>query len=104
MRLRMFQAIDRAAHFLYCPTMGGRLAARTRWHHRIHLIPGRLLGWICNRFDLFIGVEPEELHRPRKGAAEFYEEDESVADLIRAFDNAKERGRTAPPPVRREDV
>lgn len=46
-----WQIADAAAHFLYCPTMLGRRAARARWHHRVHLVPGALLEWICSRYD-----------------------------------------------------
>lgn len=45
MGLRLFEAVDGAAHRL----------------HAWHLIPDRLLGWLCNRFDLWLGVTPEEL-------------------------------------------
>lgn len=56
MRLKLFMALDGLAHFLYVPTALGRRAVRTRWHHRIHLIPDRLLGWACNRLDLWLGA------------------------------------------------
>lgn len=52
-----WQWVDAAAHFLYCPTMLGRDSARTRWHHRIHLIPGRLLAWVCDRYDRSLGLD-----------------------------------------------
>lgn len=47
MRLRLFMVVDGAAHLLY----------------RAHLIPERLLGWLCNRFDLWLGVTPDEMDR-----------------------------------------
>ncbi|MFC9973543.1 hypothetical protein ACFVH6_21880 [Spirillospora sp. NPDC127200] len=47
----MWRTADTVAHLLYCPTMLGRRAARARWHHNIHLIPGRLLAWICVHAD-----------------------------------------------------
>lgn len=49
MRFRLFVAVDGAAHVL----------------HRAHLIPDRLLGWLCDRFDLWLGVTADELHRTR---------------------------------------
>lgn len=52
---------DRAAHFLYCPGMCGKGIARARWHHHIHLIPGSLLYFICDRYDLALGVAEDEL-------------------------------------------
>lgn len=63
MKLRLFMALDGLAHMLYAPTMLGRRSGRTRWHHRVHLIPGRLLGWVCDRYDLWLGVAPDELRR-----------------------------------------
>lgn len=63
MRLKLFSALDWLAHLLYAPTMLGHRSGRTRWHHRIHLIPDRVLGWVCNRFDLWLGVTPDELNR-----------------------------------------
>lgn len=42
-------AIDGAAHLLY------------RWH----IIPAAVLGWVCDRFDLWLGVTPDELNRTR---------------------------------------
>lgn len=53
----MWKIIDAVAHVLYCPTMLGRRSARTRWHHRVHLIPGRLVGWVCDRYDLEFGLD-----------------------------------------------
>lgn len=43
--LRLFLAADGLAHRL----------------HRRHLRPGVALGWICDRFDLWLGVDAEEL-------------------------------------------
>ena len=43
--------MDRIAHVLYCPTMLGKDCVRDRWHHRIHLIPGFVLEWFCDRYD-----------------------------------------------------
>ena len=59
----MWRVIDSTAHVLYCPTMLGRRGAHTRWHHRIHLIPGPWLGWVCDRYDRWLGVTPDELRR-----------------------------------------
>lgn len=42
---------DALAHALYCPTMLGSRSGRTRWHHGIHLIPGRWLKWVCDRYE-----------------------------------------------------
>jgi hypothetical protein len=47
----MLRALDTIAHFLYCPAMAGRRIVRARWYHRIHLIPGRLLARICDRYE-----------------------------------------------------
>ncbi len=55
--------VDTVAHFLYCPTMRGSGFEQARWHHRIHLIPGVLLRWICDRYDASLGVTPDEMHR-----------------------------------------
>ena len=57
MRLRLWQAIDDAAHILYQPTALGDRAAALRWHHRVHLIPGRALAWVCDRYDVALGVD-----------------------------------------------
>ena len=56
MRLRMWQALDNVAHVLYQPTALGDRACRLRWHHRVHLIPARTLGWVCDRYDDALGV------------------------------------------------
>lgn len=61
MRFRLLRLLDSVAHFLYCPTSPGPVVARARWHHRIHLIPGFVLAWVCDRYDLALGVTPEEL-------------------------------------------
>jgi hypothetical protein len=55
-----WERLDNVAHFLYCPGMLGRRCARTRPWHRIHLIPGRLLGWVCYRYDLSLGLTESE--------------------------------------------
>lgn len=47
---------DALGHWLYTPTMLGKRSARARWHHRIHLIPGWLSRWACNRYDLSLGM------------------------------------------------
>jgi hypothetical protein len=47
----MLRVLDDVAHFLYCPAMLGRRAARARWYHNIHLIPGSWLGWVCDRYE-----------------------------------------------------
>ena len=46
-----WRVIDTVAHALYCPTMHGKRCVRAHWHHRIHLIPGRLLRPVCDRLD-----------------------------------------------------
>lgn len=61
--MRTAKLLDDVAHFLYCPTACGNLAVRERWHHRIHLIPGSLLGVICDRFDRALGVTEDEMYR-----------------------------------------
>ncbi len=43
--------VDTVAHVLYCPTALGGCCERARWHHRLHLIPGALLEWVCTRYD-----------------------------------------------------
>lgn len=61
--IRLFAWVDNAAHVLYCPTLLGRRAARARWHHHIHLVPGWLLAWACDRYDRALGVTSDELGR-----------------------------------------
>ena len=48
---RFWQALDTAAHFLYCPAMLGRRCAVARWYHHIRLIPGALFTVICDRYE-----------------------------------------------------
>ena len=48
------------AHFLYCPTTLGRQVAVGRWHHRIHLIPARLLAQLCDRLDIALGLYDDD--------------------------------------------
>ena len=54
---------DSVAHILFCPLMLGRRSVRARWYHRIHLIPGRALAAICDRYDRMLGVTDEEMYR-----------------------------------------
>ena len=56
MSLWLWNRLDDAAHFLYCPTSLGKGAARYRWHHRIHLIPRFALGHVCDGYDRALGV------------------------------------------------
>lgn len=51
-------------HWLYDPAAWGRKAYRIRfrWLH-IHLIPGRLLGWSCDRYDRRLGLTDDEIRR-----------------------------------------
>ena len=53
------------ADFLYCPAMFGRHVAVARWYHRIHLIPGWLLGRWCDRLDRALGLTEGEIGRHR---------------------------------------
>ena len=53
----MKQSLDTLAHFLYEPTMAGKDVAVARWHHRIHLIPGWLVTWVCDRYDASLWAE-----------------------------------------------
>lgn len=76
--------LDTMAHFLYAPTLRGK-AARARWHHHIHLIPGWLLAWICDRYERALGV---------------YEEDEPVDDIIRAYEDGEGGVTGHPQPTR----
>lgn len=59
--MRLTRLLDHVGHFLYCPTMLGRRHAVARWHYRVHLIPGRLLSVICDRYDRALGVGESEL-------------------------------------------
>lgn len=61
MRFRFWRAVDSAAHVIYCPGMAGRRVARARWWHRIHLMPGWLLEFVCDQLDLACGMSREEL-------------------------------------------
>lgn len=56
MKHRHIKALDDVAHFLYCPTMLGSRAARARWHHRIHLVPGFLLAVVCDAYERSLGT------------------------------------------------
>jgi len=55
-RALIWATLDALAHFLYSPTMMGRRSARARWHHNIHLIPRSVLGAVCDRYDLHLGL------------------------------------------------
>lgn len=61
--ITMWRTLDTLAHLLYVPTMLGRRGMRARWHHHIHLIPGPVLAWVFDRYDLWLGVTPDELRR-----------------------------------------
>lgn len=52
------RALDSLAHFLYAPTMLGRRVSVARWHHRLHLIPGRVLERACARLDAALAPRP----------------------------------------------
>lgn len=55
MRIRLLEAADRAAHFLYEPaTLGKRCVAypdSRAWLHRIRLIPTPWFVAICDRYE-----------------------------------------------------
>jgi len=57
---RVWGYLDQGAHMLYLPTAHGRRCGRVRWHHRLHLLPGPVLGWVCNRYDTALGVYDED--------------------------------------------
>jgi hypothetical protein len=63
MAFRFWHAVDSVAHFLYCPAMTGRWVARHNRLHDIHLIPGSLLRWVCDRLDLACGLTREDMDR-----------------------------------------
>jgi hypothetical protein len=80
--LNPWAVADSVAHFLYCPTMLGRRSARARWHHSIHLIPGRLLGWVCDRYDLSLGLTRDELYRTVPGGVLLSQSHAAVPDEV----------------------
>lgn len=84
---RLLRWADAAAHILYWPTGLGRQSARFRWHHRIHLIPGRLLALVCDRYEAWL----------LEGSDDFYEDDEPVERVLAKFRDNPDRGVTAPP-------
>lgn len=55
--------VDWLAHMLYEPALLGRRAGAVRlpWAHRVHLIPGRWLEWVCDRYDRRLGVGEDEM-------------------------------------------
>lgn len=64
--------LDAVAHVLYSPGMLGQRVVRERWYHRIHLIPARLMAYICDRFEARLQT-----------TGTFYETDE---DFLAALD------------------
>ena len=82
LRPRALEALDSLAHFLYRPTMLGRGLAVARWHHRIHLIPHRLMDLICGPYERSIWAG--------------FEDDEPLEDVVAAFERGQ-KGITAPP-------
>lgn len=48
---KLLAATDRVAHFLYEPTRLGQNLSVARWHHRIHLVPHRLIKPLCDRYE-----------------------------------------------------
>lgn len=63
--MRVARLLDHAGHLLYAPAAGGNLAVRERWYHHVHLIPGALLGVVCDRYDRALGVTEYEMYRTR---------------------------------------
>jgi hypothetical protein len=57
----MWERIDSAAHVLYAPTALGKRCLPQRWHHHLHLIPGRLLARICDAYDRSLGMTDDEI-------------------------------------------
>jgi hypothetical protein len=51
-------------HWLYDPAAWGRkaYAIRYRWLH-VHLIPGWLMNWACDRYDRSLGLTEDEIRR-----------------------------------------
>jgi hypothetical protein len=97
--------LDSAAHLLYTPTMHGSRIAVARWHHHIHLIPGWLFRFICDRFERSVWAEFDtteaEIDAMMAGAdpdETFYEEDEPVAEVLAAYERGV-KGVTARPVV-----
>jgi hypothetical protein len=87
----MWQRIDSASHHL-------------RW-----LLPKRLRRWICDRYDLSLGMTRDELadaaetHMTErefdrafaKGEpVDFYEDDEPAESIVAAFGSSRQRGTT----------
>lgn len=58
---RLLALADRIAHFAYEPTRLSRDLTVARWHHRLHLVPHRLIEPICDRYD-------RQITREREGA------------------------------------
>lgn len=59
-RRRLWSYLDEVMHFLYEPTAMGRRMHRMRWHHHIHLAPGSMVGYVCYRYDLMLGLDESE--------------------------------------------
>lgn len=51
--IRRMRVLDWLAHQLYEPALLGRRARAVRheWAHKIHLIPGAWLEWVCSQVD-----------------------------------------------------
>lgn len=62
MRARTWEWLDRVGHILYEPTNIGRRVHRHdhRWHHNLHVLPGRVVGWICHRYDMALGLYDDD--------------------------------------------
>jgi hypothetical protein len=52
-------------HWLYNPAALGRMSYRVRLAllHKIHLIPGCLMRWSCDRYDRRLGLSEDEIQR-----------------------------------------
>ena len=87
MRLKLYGWVDAVAHFLYCPAMLGRRCVRARWYHDVHLIPGRWLAAVCDRYDRWLDVAEDE--------NDFWD-DEPVEKVLAEF-NALPKGKTVTP-------
>ena len=75
MKARLWWVLDSLAHFLYVPLYLGTRSGRADWRERVHLIPGSWMAWVCDRYELALGVTAEEMRRTagEAGVREFYQ-------------------------------
>lgn len=84
--------LHEVTHWLYDPAAWGRKAyvVRFPWLH-LHLIPGWLMNWACDRYDRRLGLTEAEIWRVQPTGAPERSFSDGVRQLNDELDQQKEQ-------------